>query len=77
MVEDATKGIAFGKNDLDDFKKVKAEVAKKQEQDMIKFLEQRGYRVMTNNTCSNQQRDERMIKILETVGYIVTKEEKW
>jgi len=73
MVEDATRSILIRPNELEDFKKVQAETKKKIEQDHIKYLEQRGYRVVLNNTNNNERRDLQCINILEANGYTVEK----
>jgi hypothetical protein len=74
MVEDATKGINLSKKDMSEFELMQAENKKKMIVDKIKYLEALGYRVLLNTSGSNEQRDERMIAILEANGYIISKE---
>ena len=66
--------ISFGKGDLEDFNEVRLQIAKKMEKDKIIFLEQRGYKVVLNNTGEKDSRNQKMITILEADGYKVTKE---
>jgi hypothetical protein len=74
MVEDATKQVHLSKKDMSEFELMQAENKKKMIADKIKYLEALGYRVLLNTSGSNEQRDERMIAILEDNGYTITKE---
>jgi len=71
-MEDATVGLIFNKEE-------QAEIAKEMDmrlrKDKIKWLEDRGYRVILNNTNDNRNRDNDMIAVLVANGYTVTKKE--
>jgi carbamate kinase len=71
-MEDATVGLTFNKEE-------QAEIAKEMDmrlrKDKIKWLEDRGYRVILNNTKDNRNRDNDMIAVLVANGYTVTKKE--
>lgn len=65
--------VSLNPRDLEDFKKVRDETEARIIKDKINFLEQRGYKVVLNNTGSLEDRNDKMIKVLEANGYVVKK----
>ena len=65
MVEDATSGLVLN---MEEYNAVQKEVNIKMTKDKIRWLEDRGYRVILNNTKNNTNRDNDMIMILEANG---------
>ena len=72
-MEDATRNLNLSRQEQSEFALMQEENRKKMIQDKIRYLEGMGYRVVLNNTKSNQNRDNDMIRILEANGYKVTR----
>ena len=71
-MEDATAGLNFNR---EEYQAVQKQVNINMTKDKIKWLEDRGYRVILNNTKDNTNRDNDMIRVLEANGYKITKGE--